>query len=1537
MAAAGCSVQQKKLTAWLKNGKTDSDDNSEMDIAAPHLTNGTHIENGGVDECSDECRTPNSTDIGDISDLEPAAISKSLRLKSVDSDSYSFNSDSTVVLQDTNTDTNTDSNTTTAAAAAAAVAEVVGNSTKKSALDKKTSIKQRKSNNFKSSSSQLENGSTLNQIKSEEKNVNGSNSDGNSENTESENIKHDEIERQTDDTSPETTCEAISEGTHQGISEGDGDGPKEKSSSILASIIKGELDAAPQKRKLIPKQTARKTGFPLRKIKNPAVSSETVKTVNLFPIANMALNLPEIETALGITEIRSESRRDHANSAESTDSSNTSPLVESAIAPLTESASTPLAESDNSVTSKTTENSKNNNNNAVKRKRRRFGRYDLNRKRKYGKRKLRTDHDNTGSDSEATIDSQDCDDQLSSEGAPPSKKLRLDSESIALKPATNSRGGRRRRARKSFPPSLVSSSVTGYHPIQKSVTSSSIPIASPPQTTTHLITVPGIGKRVITLQPPSAGSSIPTGKTPVITGINNKGQSVVIPVVPISAESIANTQATTVFFIPNNPSITTTGNHHRITANHSFNHPFLLPNPARPSNFSPVQPATVLPRLTSASILRTNTNIITATSTSTQQLTSTATRQMPTLKPAVTTVAKNLVTMTSLLSSSPPQLIKYNSPQSGTSVWSSSPQSGTPPWSSSPQSGNTPSKNRHSSPNGIIHHQKRTVRNHRSSSGSAPAAHITSPIVTMLKTDCASGSLTPSTTTSLLLSTAATRNVHRTPYNQVKVTSEETPDLFDIPLCSCKVRGTRFANVAKVSYCQALDSIDDKIVGCSNKVSGGGVLLRPAVKIPFMAFCEQHQSRLKSHQCCPSCGHFCTQGKFYQCRKEDESVIHQFHRECQIFRNGKYLCPHCGEESVQHEITVKRSDAKKQLQFQRERAKMTGLSFTKVRQESEEAEDEGKSLEIISNNKRLTSKGLPLGPTRTQMELILTYMEAERPKKLRLSAKNLYMVSKNGELDKVIFMLAEGFDPNCEVDEFKKRSPLHAAATYGHLAIVHCLLQAGANPNVEDEVLVKPIMCAAENNHVNVMKLLIKSGAVIETRDDDGMTCIHLAAKHGHLETLKYILDEKLMDISTLDDGGWTALVWASEYKRIDTVRYLLSQGSDPNIKDNEENIALHWAAFSGSVDIVELFLTRGCDLESMNEVGDRPLHVAARQNHYECVALLLARGADVEAVNNASQTPLECCPDNDSSAWMALKVNKQLKKFAAKRSDRPEKLLHRDLSFGKDKTAMPVVNSVDDEDWPRDFMYVTANVETSQLNINRTITSLHNCQCEDDCSTVTCPCTQISIKCWYDKEGRLLPEFNMLEPPILFECNRSCRCWANCYNRVVQNGVLTRLQIFRTVGRGWGVRALLDIQRGTFICEYIGELISDSEADIREDDSYLFDLDNRDGETYCIDARKYGNIARFINHLCEPNIIPVKVFVDHQDLRFPHICFFSSREIKAGEELGFDYGVKFWVIKWKQFLCACGTAKCKYSSDRIQQTLDDYHKRMQEEEHYDN
>lgn len=50
-------------------------------------------------------------------------------------------------------------------------------------------------------------------------------------------------------------------------------------------------------------------------------------------------------------------------------------------------------------------------------------------------------------------------------------------------------------------------------------------------------------------------------------------------------------------------------------------------------------------------------------------------------------------------------------------------------------------------------------------------------------------------------------------------------------------------------------------------------------------------------------------------------------------------------------------------------------------------------------------------------------------------------------------------------------------------------------------------------------------------------------------------------------------------------------------------------------------------------------------------------------------------------------------------------------------------------------------------------------------------------------------------------------------------------------------------------------------------------------------------------------------------------------------EELGFDYGEKFWVIKYKWFTCGCGSPKCKYSKETIHDTLANYYRRLKEEQ----
>ncbi|XP_056153973.1 histone-lysine N-methyltransferase EHMT2 [Lampris incognitus] len=809
----------------------------------------------------------------------------------------------------------------------------------------------------------------------------------------------------------------------------------------------------------------------------------------------------------------------------------------------------------------------------------------------------------------------------------------------------------------------------------------------------------------------------------------------------------------------------------------------------------------------------------------------------------------------------------------------------------------------------------------------------------------------------------------------------ETERLEELPLCSCRMEAPRVDSTTQriTRQCMATESVNGELSCCSNTTVKGETM-RPSSRVPLMVLCDSHRSHMVKHHCCPGCGYFCIAGKFLECCP-DQRIAHRFHRGCVTVLGGgrgrgngggMLFCPHCGEDASEAQevtipsyasaaavITMSASstttpslpptslmapsltastggmmDGKKPERPVSARMRSLGVRQWEVEQQQpaqsvalagpmgtippvEEGVDSvGPSL-CLPSGKHICPSALPPGPSREALQKAILTQDSERRKKLRFHPRQLYPAAKQGEVQRVLLMLMEGIDPTCQPDSQNRRSALHAAAQRGLLEVCYMLVQAGAKVDAQDKALRTPLLEAIINNHVEVARYLVQNGATVYHAEDDGYTGLHHAAKLGNLDIVNLLLETGQVDINAQDSGGWTPIIWAAEHKHLDVIRALLNRGADVTIKDKEMNVCLHWASFAGSVDIAELVLNAGCSLSSVNIHGDTPLHIASREGFLDCVTLFLSRGGDIDIMNREGDTPLTLARA-DTPVWVALQINRKLRRGIANRVLRTERIICSDIAQGYENVPIPCVNAVDDEGCPSDYKYVSENCETSAMNIDRNITHLQHCGCTDDCSSSNCLCGQLSIRCWYDKDQRLLQEFNKIEPPLIFECNLACACYRTCKNRVVQAGIKVRLQLYRTEKMGWGVRALQDIPQGSFICEYVGELISDAEADVREDDSYLFDLDNKDGEVYCIDARYYGNISRFINHLCDPNLIPVRVFMLHQDLRFPRIAFFSSRDILSGQELGFDYGDRFWDIKSKYFTCQCGSEKCKHSAEAI-------------------
>jgi len=144
------------------------------------------------------------------------------------------------------------------------------------------------------------------------------------------------------------------------------------------------------------------------------------------------------------------------------------------------------------------------------------------------------------------------------------------------------------------------------------------------------------------------------------------------------------------------------------------------------------------------------------------------------------------------------------------------------------------------------------------------------------------------------------------------------------------------------------------------------------------------------------------------------------------------------------------------------------------------------------------------------------------------------------------------------------------------------------------------------------------------------------------------------------------------------------------------------------------------------------------------------------------------------------------------------------------------------------------------------------------------------------------------------------------------------------------------------FICRYIGEVITEAEAEARGEEydrqvcpvsrcwpnckgiTYLFDLDffrhNHDydsetgspdpeGNLFCVDAMHYGNVSRFFNHSCNPNVA-IYTVVRSGDNRVYDLAIFALRPIKPYEELCFDYKTKKGVVVRQQ--CFCGERNCR-------------------------
>lgn len=314
------------------------------------------------------------------------------------------------------------------------------------------------------------------------------------------------------------------------------------------------------------------------------------------------------------------------------------------------------------------------------------------------------------------------------------------------------------------------------------------------------------------------------------------------------------------------------------------------------------------------------------------------------------------------------------------------------------------------------------------------------------------------------------------------------------------------------------------------------------------------------------------------------------------------------------------------------------------------------------------------------------------------------------------------------------------------------------------------------------------------------------------------------------------------------------------------------------------------------------------------------------------------------------------------------------DITKGEEMVKISLVNETSSQ-LPPNFFYIPQNIVFQKAYVNFALARISD---EDCCSNCFGDCTSLAIPCACAREtggefayqqGGLVKEkfleecISMNRDPqnhrlfyckncplersrnentsnpckghlvrkFIKECWCKCGCSKKCGNRVVQRGITVNLQVFLTPeGKGWGLRTLENLPKGAFVCEYVGEIVTNTELYERnlrstgkERHTYpvLLDADwgsegvLKDEEALCLDATFYGNVARFINHRCfDANLVEIPVEVETPDHHYYHLAFFTTRKVDALEELTWDYGIDFDDHNHpvKAFRCCCGSKGCR-------------------------
>ena len=217
------------------------------------------------------------------------------------------------------------------------------------------------------------------------------------------------------------------------------------------------------------------------------------------------------------------------------------------------------------------------------------------------------------------------------------------------------------------------------------------------------------------------------------------------------------------------------------------------------------------------------------------------------------------------------------------------------------------------------------------------------------------------------------------------------------------------------------------------------------------------------------------------------------------------------------------------------------------------------------------------------------------------STTPLHCAATNGHLSTVELLFELGAEIECVA---VGSTPLHLAAINGKAAVCESLLELGADLNAIAGDGLTPLHKAAMFGNSDTIALLIKCGADVHSTSKDGITPIHVASKSGNAMAIE-LLQSHGGDINCCTKSNLTPFHFAAKKGSRDSLRYLQKNGADIFAVDDAKSTALHYAARSGHAEACLLLLSLGLSANEPDKAGHTALHYAVKDGDRNVIAVI--------------------------------------------------------------------------------------------------------------------------------------------------------------------------------------------------------------------------------------------------------------------------------------------------------------------------------------------